>query len=154
MTTSIVDVNMDLAFSMARISKGVRLKVGAVIVTAHDVVIRGVNGLPKPLGNELEFVTESGELVTKPTVIHAELNCILKAAREGISLLGSTVYLTHSPCEQCASMLVALGVSKVYYAHDYRITAGVDVLINGSVGVMQLEKYGSEWREKRCRIEQ
>ena len=119
---SIIDVNMDLACSMASISHGKRLQVGAVLVTANDVVLRGVNGLPKPLGNELENWVTTGDdsigtasLVTKPTVIHAELNCLLKAAREGVSVVGSTLFVTHSPCQHCASMLAAAGVVKVLH---------------------------------------
>jgi len=144
---NITDVNMDLACSMASISHGKRLQVGAVLVTANDVVLRGVNGLPKPLGNELEGGVTTGDdsngtasLVTKPTVIHAELNCILKAAREGVIVVGSTLFVTHSPCQACASMLVAAGVAKVYYHQDYRDTDGVKVLKMCGVEVVQLER--------------
>lgn len=140
---SIIDVNMDLACSMASISHGKRLQVGAVLVTANDVVLRGVNGLPKPLGNELEsWVDDSigtASLVSKPTVIHAELNCLLKAAREGVSVVGSTLFVTHSPCQHCASMLAAAGVVKVYYKDVHRDGEGLEVLKKCGIGAVRLE---------------
>jgi dCMP deaminase len=137
----IIDVNMDLACSMASISHGKRLQVGAVLVTANDVVLRGVNGLPKPLGNELEYeVEDSVSLVTKPTVIHAELNCLLKAAREGVSVVGSTLFVTHSPCPHCASMLASAGVVKVYYKDVHRNGEGLEVLKQCGIEAVKLER--------------
>lgn len=149
---SIIDVNMDLACSMASISHGKRLQVGAVLVTANDVVLRGVNGLPKPLGNELENWVTIGDdsngtasLVTKPTVIHAELNCLLKAAREGVSVVGSTLFVTHSPCPHCASMLAAAGVVKVYYKDVHRNGECLEVLKQCGIDAVQLERQWDKW---------
>ena len=151
---NIIDVNMDLACSMASISHGKRLQVGAVLVTANDVVLRGVNGLPKPLGNELENWVMIGDdsngtasLVTKPTVIHAELNCLLKAAREGVSVVDSTLFVTHSPCPHCASMLAAAGVVKVYYKDVHRDGEGLEVLKQCGIEAVQLERRWDEWLE-------
>src|SRR5690606_32530721 len=96
---------MKMAIAMAGLSNGVRSKVGAVAVTKNGVVLTGVNGLPNQLGNVLEVVEYTSELfgseprlVTKPEVIHAEENVILKAAREGVSLIDSTFYITMSTC--------------------------------------------------------
>ena len=91
-------VYMGVAKAHATLSEATRLKVGACIVTPSRVIIPGVNGQPKPLGNVCER-----DGVTKASVIHAELNCILKAQREGISIELATLYVTHSPCEHCAS---------------------------------------------------
>lgn len=99
---------MGIALLYSRISKAERLKVGCCFVTQNNVVLGGVNGLPRPLGNVCE---EEG--VTKKETIHAELNGILKAAKEGISLVGSTLYVTHSPCKSCASILIEVGVKRV-----------------------------------------
>lgn len=88
-------VYMTCAEAHGGISKVVRAKVGAAIVTPQGVVLPGVNGLPRPLGNvcETKEYTPTGvELKTKPEVIHAELACILKAAREGVSVEGSVLY--------------------------------------------------------------
>ena len=104
----------------ASLSKAERLKVGACIVTPSRVIIPGVNGLPKALGNTCEH-----DGVTKPSVIHAELNCILKSQREGISIVGSTLYVTHSPCEHCASLIIETGIARVVYVEEYRSRQGL-----------------------------
>ena len=125
---------MQMAESMASLSYGIRAKVGAIAVTEQGVVITGVNGLPKALGNELEnWVTHKGVtrdliLETKPTVIHAETALLVKCAREGVSMIGSTVYTTLSCCEHCASMLVSAGVKRVVYKDEYRCKKGIEVL--------------------------
>ena len=124
---------MSLALRVAELSHGVRAKVGACLVTDNDVTILSCNGLPKALGNELErFVTtECGifeHLVTKDEVIHAELNAILKCAKEGVSVSGSTIYTTLSPCVRCASMLSSCGIKRLVFLRDYRDTKGIDIL--------------------------
>lgn len=131
---------MEMATSMSTISYGVRAKVGAILVTENGVVLTGVNGLPKALGNVLEHICVSDSqddyvLKTKETVIHAELNCILKAAREGVSTINSTVYVTMSPCPQCAAMLVSAGVKRVVFKDIYRNDSGIAVLIDCGVRV-------------------
>ena len=139
-------VYMDMAIIMSTISYGKRAKVGAVAVTANGVVITGVNGLPKQLGNELEYQDTTNDphfepvtfLVSKPTVIHAENAILVKCAREGVSMLGSTVYTSLSPCEHCASMLVSAGVTRVVYEKEYRSLKGVDVLKQCGIYVEQL----------------
>lgn len=148
---------MTMAQDMATISNGVRAKVGAILVTEQGVILTGVNGLPKQLGNELETPTyefmsifgESPKLtltgsVTKPEVIHAELNCILKAAREGVSTLNSTVYVTMSPCSHCASMLSSVGVKRVVYLNEYRDLSGIKTLIRCGVLVEHFKELGVE----------
>ena len=134
-------VYMDMANSMSTLSHGQRAKVGAVAVTANGVVITGVNGLPKALGNELEF-KEFGIIpdtyTTKPTVIHAENAILVKCAREGVSMLGSTVYTSLSPCEHCASMLASAGVTRVVYRDKYRNIKGLSVLEQCGIIVEQM----------------
>ena len=117
------NVYMGVANAHATLSKANRLKVGACIVTPSRVIIPGVNGQPKILGNVCEL-----DGVTKASVIHAELNCILKAQREGISIEGATLYVTHSPCEHCASLIIETGISRVVYAEEYRSLVGVENL--------------------------
>ena len=119
---------MSVAFSHADLSKGVRAKVGAALVTESGVILAGYNGLAPSGSNELEYTTEDGQLVTKTEVIHAELNCILKAAKEGVSILDSTIYITLSPCLVCSEMLVAAGVKRVVYHQEYKCTKGIDNL--------------------------
>lgn len=144
-------VYMAIAENMASLSYGVRAKVGAVAVTANGVLITGVNGLPRQLGNNLEYrslniistfgspaIIEEGNLITKNTVIHAENNILVKCAREGVSMLGSTVYITLAPCAHCASMLVSAGVTRVVYKDDYKTKEGLETLTACSVEVVKL----------------
>lgn len=127
-------VYMGAARLHAGLSKGIRAKVGACLVTSTGLIIPGYNGLPTALGNDLEYVEEdTGELLTKPAVIHAELNAVMKAAKEGISCLGSTCYVTLAPCEQCSSMLVQVGVTEVIFDEYYRETKGLDILRQSGV---------------------
>lgn len=124
---------MSVAFAHASLSKGVRAKVGAALVTGSGAILAGYNGLAPYGSNELEYTTEDGQLVTKNEVIHAELNCILKASREGVSVLGSTIYITLSPCLVCSEMLVAAGVKRVVYYNEYRCTKGIDNLLKQGI---------------------
>lgn len=131
-------VYMEMAISMSTLSHGVRAKVGAVAVTSNGVVITGVNGLPKQLGNQLEHVRETLYGIfeyyeSKTTVIHAENNILVKCAREGVSMLGSTVYVTLSCCDHCASMLIASGVKRVVYLDEYRDVNGIKTLIDSGI---------------------
>lgn len=118
---------MAVAEAHAALSRGKRAKVGACLVTKNGVVLGGCNGLAPGGDNELEY-EEDGNLVTKPEVIHAELSCLLKAAREGVSVVGSTLYVTMSCCKPCSEMVAAAGVRRVVYKNPYRLTHGVENL--------------------------
>lgn len=124
----------------ASISKGVRLKVGAVLVTPSRILIGGVNGLPSQLGNVLEYSDPEGNLVTKPEVIHAEQACLNKAALQGVSTLCSKMYVTHLPCRHCCANMIASGVLGVVYKHDYRDRTGLDLLEQAGVMVRQYKE--------------
>ena len=125
-------VYIEVAKLHASLSKAQRLKVGACIVTPSRVIIPGVNGLPKALGNTCEH---NG--ATKPSVIHAELNCILKAQREGVDIRGATLYTTNSPCEHCASLIIVTGVTRVVYVEEYRSNQG---LINLAIAGVETKR--------------
>jgi len=124
---------MQTALLHAELSYGIRLKVGAVFVTRTGIIIPGVNGLPSALGNQLEYVDDNGEYVTKPAVIHAEQAGMNKAAKEGYSLEGSIGYITHAPCEHCASNIVAVGCKEIVWLNAYRNTKGLDILTQAGI---------------------
>ena len=131
---------MSLALRVAELSHGVRAKVGCCLVTDSDITVLGTNGLPKALGNELEFVEFScGSLTSKKEVIHAELSTVLKCAKEGISVKGATIYTTLSCCSQCASMLASCGIKRVVYLEKYRDIKGVEILKECDIIVEKLE---------------
>ena len=131
-------VYMQTALHHALLSKAVRAKVGAVLVTSHGVTLTGYNGTAKGRDNCCETLEpqpfpHEPALVTKPEVIHAELNCILKAAREGVSCIDSTVYVTLAPCVQCSAMMVQAGVKRLVYKTPYRDASGLLLLKDSGV---------------------
>ena len=133
------DLYMGTALLYAKLSKAKRAQVGACLVTNNGVILGGVNGTAVGRPNDCEVfqtVHDSGPVyVTKPEVIHAELNCIMKAAREGVSCVDSTVYVTLAPCVQCAAMMLQAGVKRVVYLQQYRDDSGVKLLQESNVMV-------------------
>lgn len=130
---------MDIAERCSAMSVATRLKVGAVITKNNRLISSGFNGSPPGLPNECEEVRESGEVVTKPTTIHAEENAIIFLARSsGASTEGSTLYSTHSPCFTCARLAINAGISRVVYRDHYRDGLGVDLLKNSGVSVTKI----------------
>lgn len=120
---------MSVAEAHAKLSKAKRNKVGCAIVTKNRVILGGCNGLAPGSSNELEWKDVTlGVLVTKSEVIHGELNCLLKAAREGISVVGGTLYITLSCCKPCSEMVAAAGIKRVVYKEEYRDTSGIENL--------------------------
>lgn len=139
---------MQVALSHAKLSKAVRKKVGACLVTSTGIIIPGYNGMSSGGSNECEVSkwkqstsdqvsTGKYELESKPEVIHSELNCILKAAKQGVSCLNSKIYVTLSPCLPCSEMLIQAGVIEVIYLEEYRCTRGVDNLNRRGVVIRQ-----------------
>ena len=129
---------MKVAEAHAELSKAKRKKVGACIVTPSQVILAGYNGLSPGGSNELEYIDGSGNLVTKAETIHAELNCIIKAAKEGVSVIDGTLYVTLSCCLPCSEMLIAVGIKRVVYKEEYRCRKGIENLIKRGIKVEQL----------------
>lgn len=136
-------VYMRNAYAFASLSKAIRHKVGCVLVTNQGVVIPGVNGTVSGTDNACEYVDqETGELITKPTTLHAEINAVLKAARQGVSCLDATLFVTLSPCLACSAMIAQAGIKHVYYAEEYRVPNGIDFLKQCGVQVEQFTNLG------------
>lgn len=127
---------MQVARLTAQRSKALRKQVGACLVTPSGIIIPGYNGTAPGDTNFCELETPEG-LVTKPDVIHAELNCILKAAKEGVSVKGSTIYVTLSPCLACSAMLTAAQIERVVWYENYKCTQGLDKLATLGVKLSQ-----------------
>lgn len=129
---------MDVAVRTSELSYATRLKVGAVAVRDKRIVCVGFNGTPPGLPNVCE-----SDGVTLPTVLHAEENLILFAAKNGISLNGCSIYVTHQPCLNCARMIYGAGISDVTYKEIYRTSEGLEFL--ESVGVT-VRRYDAEFK--------
>lgn len=124
---------------MARIWAGnsycSRRQVGALLVKDRMIISDGYNGTPAGFENVCE--DENG--ATKPYVLHAEANAITKVARSGNSSLDATLYVTASPCLECAKLIIQAGITRVVYSDDYRISDGIDLLRRAGVEVEKLE---------------
>ena len=112
-----------------------RRQVGALIVKDKMIISDGFNGTPAGFENVCE--DENG--VTKPYVLHAEANAITKIARSGNNSDGATLYVTDSPCIECAKLIIQAGIKRVIYGRQYRLTDGEDLLRRAGIEVSFLE---------------
>ena len=112
-----------------------RRQVGALIVKDKMIISDGYNGTPAGFENVCE--DETG--VTKPYVLHAEANAITKIARSGNNSDGATLYVTASPCIECAKLIIQAGIKRVIYGEHYRLTDGIDLLKRAGIEVIYVE---------------
>lgn len=131
---------MSVARETAKLSHAKRTKVGAVLVLDNRIISQGHNGTPTHYNDACEDVLPDGSLVTKKEVIHAEANAIYFCARNGISTNGTILYLTMSPCVNCALAIIQAGIRKVYYLSDYRDLSGVKFLRENNIEVIKLNE--------------
>ena len=118
---------LEMANTWGQLSKAKRKKVGCLIVKNNQIISDGYNGTPAGYENDCEYETRFG-WETRPEVLHAESNALMKLAKNTNSSLGSTIYLTISPCFECAKLIIQAGVSRVVYSKEYRITKGIEFL--------------------------
>jgi dCMP deaminase len=145
MKQKFIDAYMDVAERFAKLSSAKRLQVGAIVVKDDRIISIGYNGMPAGWDNTCEDVIEiheDGGIVTKtkPEVIHAEANAIAKLAKSSESGDGSTMFLTHAPCIDCAKQVYTAGIKKVYYRDSYRDSIGLDFLAKCDIMVHKVEK--------------
>lgn len=123
----------DLALRVSKESYCKRLQVGAIIEKNGNIISFGYNGTPSGMPNKCEE-----DNVTLPYVLHAESNAITKACKSPISTEGSTMYITHACCVECAKLIIQSGIKEVYYLQDYRDKAGINLLKNVGIKVIKL----------------
>lgn len=129
---------MKCAIASSELSIANRKKVGAVIAKDGHILASGYNGQPYRLENSCEFINENGELVTKETVVHAELNAILFCAKHGISTDGADLYVTMCPCQKCAASLIQAGIRHIYYLDKYRDMTAIEILKEAGIEVNRI----------------
>jgi dCMP deaminase len=138
------DIYMDLAVNLSKKSHCVRMKVGAVLTKDTRIVSLGYNGPPAGTQNcDQEWPVEGCPRDSKGScslALHAEQNAILYAAKNNVSVEGSTIYVTLSPCISCARIIFSTGIKKVYYLNSYAEYKGIPT----DEGVEFLKKYGVE----------
>ena len=117
-------VYMDMAKAVSTLSHCTRSKVGAILEKSGNVIGMGYNGAPTGMDNCCE--DEEGK--TKSSVLHAEMNCVIKAAKTGNAVEGSTLYITLSPCVDCSKYILQSGIKRVVYLEEYRDPSGIELL--------------------------
>jgi len=131
---------MKTAETFAELSHARRLHVGAIVVKDDRIISIGYNGMPAGWDNNCEDVLEDDMLKTKPEVLHAERNALDKLAKGNEGGLGSTMFITHAPCLECAKSIYGAGISQVFYRDSYRSEDGIQFLTKCSVTVTQIRK--------------
>lgn len=117
-----------------------RRKVGALLVKDKMIISDGFNGTPQGFENICE--DENGD--TKSYVLHAEANAITKVAQTGNSSKNATLYVTTSPCIECAKLIIQSGITRVVFSELYRLTDGVELLQRAGVECVHLLECGSD----------
>lgn len=125
---------MRMAFIWAENSYCKRRKVGALLVKDKMIISDGYNGTPSGFEN----VCEDEHDITKPYVLHAEANAITKVARSNNSSEYATLYVTSSPCIECAKLIIQSGIRRVVYADSYRLSDGVDLLKQVDIELVEI----------------
>ena len=144
MKSKLTQAYMDTARIFAELSHARRLHVGAIVVKDDRIISIGYNGMPAGWDNDCEEIVEQHEdggqiLKTRPEVLHAETNAIAKLARSTESGLGADLFVTHSPCRDCAKLIYQSGISRVWYGTAYRSSEGIDFLTKSGVEVLQID---------------
>ena len=146
-----ISLYMDLADRISQMSYAKRLQVGSVIIKENTILSYGWNGMPSGWDNVCEYEEEvmvsefgkktyfekTGLVKTKPEVLHAEMNALMKVARSTESSEGAILFCTHSPCMDCAKAIYQAGIVTVYYKENYRDDQGINFLKLSGVNVHQ-----------------
>lgn len=147
---------MKMAKIWATNSFAQRTKVGALIVKDGMIISDGFNGTPHGFENECEEFVSCGnactnlfgqdcehckehKLKTKPYVLHAEANAILKVAKSTNSTEGATLYCTMAPCLECSKLIIQAGIARLVYSEPYRDTSGIELLKRAGIQIKQLK---------------
>ena len=130
---------MKIARLTSELSHAKRLKVGSVLVRDNRILLCGYNGMPEGMDNVCE--DENGN--TRSEVLHAEENLILYAAKKGIRLEDSKLYITHYPCSKCSNLIIGSGIGTIIYAEEYHSKShGTDtnVLLKNGITVIHYKE--------------
>ena len=129
---------LSMASIWSQLSKAERKKVGCLIVKDGTIISDGYNGTPSGFDNTCEdklIINGSSKLKTKPEVLHAESNAITKLSKSTQSSNGSTMYITISPCVDCAKLIIQSGIIRVVYGKLYRDSKRIKLLKKANIKV-------------------
>jgi len=132
---------LSMAQTWSKLSKAVRKKVGCLIVKDGAIISDGYNGTPTGFDNVCEYQdprVSFNQLITKPEVLHAESNAITKLAKSTQSSAGATMYITISPCVECAKLIIQSEISRVVYGKLYKNEDGLNLLSQAKIKIIEL----------------
>jgi dCMP deaminase len=125
---------IEMARTWAKNSYCKRRQVGALLVKDRMIISDGYNGTPSGFENECEDEDNK----SKPYVLHAEANAITKVAKSNNSSEGATLYITDSPCIDCAKLIIQAGIERVVYGDEYRKTEGIQLLEKARIEIVKI----------------
>ncbi len=138
---------MTITREVAERSTCLRAKVGAVIVRDRSILATGYNGSPAGLPH----CTEVGCLIYESRTpdgdveqncyrtIHAEINAISQAARNGAAIRDADIYVTHTPCIHCLKVLINTGIKRIFYEKEYKLHTVRELLGSADVSLQKVE---------------
>ena len=143
MKPKLIQAYMATARIFAELSHARRLHVGAIVVKEDRIISIGYNGMPAGWDNncedEIQYPDAEGIILkTKPEVLHAERNALDKLAKGNEGGAGSTMFVTHAPCLDCAKLIYQSGIRRVWYGAQYRDSSGTEFLRKSGIQVEQL----------------
>ena len=129
---------MKVAYDVSQLSTCNKKKVGAVIVdeSGKNIISFGYNGTPSGEDNCCEELRDN-EYVTKPNVIHAEANAITKLSQSNQSSKNGYLFITLSPCSNCAGLIIQSGIRHVFYENEYKCDFGIKMLRDSGINIKQ-----------------
>lgn len=127
---------LEMAQIWAKNSYCKRRQVGALIVKEKMIISDGFNGTPSGFENECEDENN----ITKPYVLHAEANAITKVAKSGNNSKNATLYITTSPCIECAKLIIQSGIRRVVYSNEYHKKEGLELLKRANIEIVNFDK--------------
>ena len=136
-------VYLKMAEDLSTLSHAKRRKVGCLIVKDTQIISEGYNGTPCGFDNNCEYIDHVDEMYTKPEVLHAESNAITKLARSTNSSEGATMYVTCSPCFDCAKLIIQAGIKRVVYKNLYtnkNCMEALALLSKANISLTQIKK--------------
>jgi dCMP deaminase len=143
---------MTITRQVAERSTCLRAKVGAVIVRDRSILATGYNGSPAGLPH----CTEAGCLIYESRTpdgeieqncyrtIHAEINAITQAAKNGSAIRDADIYITHTPCIHCLKVLINTGIRAVYYEKEYKLHTVADLMKYARIKLVQVKAENSD----------
>jgi dCMP deaminase len=143
MKKKMIEAHMKVAETYAQQSYAQRLQVGCIIVKSDTVIGIGYNGMPSGWHNNCEYTLyddlgNNKGLKTRPEVLHAESNALMKVAKSTNSSDGASLFVTHAPCIDCAKLIHQAGIREVFYRNSYRDEVGIYFLQQCNIKVTKL----------------